>query len=99
MEDEADIGGQGVGMHSQRKYPATTATHRGCTPHEVEICGHWKKQGGHIVFRYIDVKQLYYNAKVAGALCIGGAVKYELKNSVADSISQSWIYEHFIPHI
>ena len=84
VEDKADIGGQGTRTHSQQKYTATTATHRGCTPHEVEICGHSKKQGVCIVFRNIDIKQLYYKAKVAGAPYIGGAVKYKFKNSVKD---------------
>ena len=31
------------------------------------------------MFRYIDVKQLHIDAKVADLLCKGGPVKYKLK--------------------
>ena len=37
---------EGVGTHSQRKYPATHAANMGCTPAEIEIRGRWKKKNG-----------------------------------------------------
>ncbi len=46
--------------------------------HMIEIRGRWKHQGQRLVFRYIDVKQLFINAKVAAALCIEGLIKDDL---------------------
>ncbi|KAI2493261.1 hypothetical protein MHU86_21298 [Fragilaria crotonensis] len=77
-EDDED----GVGTHSYRKFPSTYARSNGCSPDEIEIRGRWKQQGQRVVFRYIDVKQLFIDAKVAAALCIGGPIKYELSVDV-----------------
>ena len=40
--------------------------------------GRWRgTSGGKVANQYIDVKQLYHDAKVAGILCIGGPCKYD----------------------
>src|SRR6056300_1577221 len=68
--EQQDIG-QGVGTHSQRKFPATYARRQGCTSEEIEVRGRWKRTNNRVVHRYIDVRQHYIDAKVAGKLCIG----------------------------
>jgi hypothetical protein len=98
IEDEADhdVGG-GVGTHSSRKFPATYARNKGCSPEEVEIRGRWKKNGGRVVMRYIALEQLYEDAKVAAALCVGGPVKYALKDGI--KIGNEWLFENVLPNV
>jgi hypothetical protein len=98
IENENDYNEkQGIGTHSSRKFPATYARNKGCTPEEVEIRGRWKKNGGRVVFRYIDVAQLYEDAKVAAALCVGGPVKYALKDGI--QIGNEWLFTNVLPSI
>ena len=96
-EDDED----GIGTHSYRKYPSTYARQNGCTPDEIEIRGRWKHQGKRVVFRYIDVKQLFIDAKVAAALCIGGPIKYDLVDDaeVRTAITNDWLFTNVIPCI
>ena len=84
-------------MHSYRKYPSNYARGCGCTPDEIEIRGRWKTQGQRVVFRYIDVKQLTIDAKVAGVLCVGGPIKYKLKQDV--NLTDDWLFTNVVPHI
>jgi hypothetical protein len=88
--------GHNIGTHSARKAAATDASHNGATPQEVEVRGCWKMQGNCIVHRYIDVRQLFTDAKVAGMLCKGGPVAYRL---VEENISNEWLFEHVCPNI
>ena len=46
-----------------------------------------------MVFRYIDVKQLSIDAKVAGILCVqvGGPIKYKLKPDI--QLPDDWLFE------
>ena len=88
---------EGVGTHSYRKFPSNYARGCGCTPDEIEIRGRWKSQGQRVVFRYIDVKQLTIDAKVAGVLCIGGPIKYKVKEEV--TLTDDWLFEHVAPNI
>ena len=46
---------------------------------------------------YIDVSLPYPDAKVAAALCVGGAVKYGLRNGCG--VSDAFIVEHVTPFI
>jgi hypothetical protein len=48
------------------------------------------------VARYIDVQQLYTDAKVAGILCKGGPIAYRL---VEENISNEWLFQHVCPNI
>ena len=90
---------RGVGTHSGRKYPAEYATNCGCSFNEVKICGHWKGQkGGRVVFRYINIQQLYEDAKGAGTICIGSPVKYIVKDGITE-IPNEWLFEHVVPTI
>jgi len=62
-----------IASHSGRKCPAEYATNCGGSTNAVEIRGRWKGQkGGRVVFRYINVQQLYEDAEIAGLLCLGG---------------------------
>jgi Transcriptional activator of glycolytic enzymes len=88
---------EGVGTHSYRKCPSNYARGCGCLPDEIEIRGRWKTQGQRVVFRYIDVKQLTIDAKVAGVLCVGGAIKYKMKEGV--SLTDDWLFENVVPNI
>jgi len=88
----------GVGTHSQRKFPATFASRQGCTTDEIEIRGRWKHTNGKVVHRYIDCKQNYIDAKVASKLCVGGPVKYAIKDGV-EGITNEWLYEYVVPSI
>jgi hypothetical protein len=53
--------------------------------------------GGRVIQVYIDVKQLYVDAKVASILCVGGPIAYKLREGV--DLSEEWLYEHVAPHI
>ena len=82
--DLSDDGEEGdIGTYSKRKTPAMYAVNCGANWDWVEIHGRWKgKRGSKIVDRYIDVKQLYQDTKVADILCVGGPVKYEFEEGV-----------------
>jgi hypothetical protein len=99
LADEDDE--EGVGTHSYRKFPSTYARSCGCTPDEIEIRGRWKEQGKRVVFRYIDVKQLFIDAKVAAALCIGGPIKYDLVDDgvVRNAVTNEWLFRYVISAI
>ena len=96
LEDEDDEG-EGVGTHSYRKHPSTYARACGCVADDVEIRGRWKQSGNRIVNRYIDVKQLFIDAKVAAVLCIGGPIAYKLREGVV--LSDEWLFECVAPNI
>ncbi|CAJ1938212.1 unnamed protein product [Cylindrotheca closterium] len=94
--DESDYGLK-IGTHSQRKLPATYASNKGCSKPEIEIRGRWQGEAGKgpkVVDRYIDRKHEYIDA---AALCIGGPVKYKLKEGV--ELPVEWLYENVIPNI
>ena len=96
LETEEDDG-QGIGTHSYRKFPSNFARNVGNSPDEIEIRGRWKTQGQRVVFRYIDVQQLWIDAKVAGSLCIGGPIRYKLKPGV--TLTDEWLFENVVPNI
>jgi hypothetical protein len=95
LETEDDE--EGVGTHSYRKHPSNFARGCGANPDEIEIRGRWKTQGKRVVFRYIDVKQLSIDAKVAGMLCVGGPIAYRFKAGV--NLTDDWLFEHVVPNI
>ena len=49
------------------------------------------------MFRYINPGQVYTDAKVEGLLCVGGPVKYKLKEGV--EIADEWLFQHVVPNI
>ena len=90
---------QGLGTHSFRKGAADEARKAGALPDEIEIRGRWKPQGRRVVFRYIDVTQVHIDAKVAAMLCADGPIKYKLKASLVDQITDDWLFTNCVPHI
>jgi hypothetical protein len=66
-------------------------------PDEIEIRGRWKMQGQQVVFRYIDVKQLTIDTKVAGVLCVGGAIKFKMNQGL--SLTDDWLFNNVVPNI
>ena len=88
-----------IASHSGRKCPAEYAANCGAATNAVEIRGRWKGQkGGRVVFRYINVQQLYEDAEVAGILCLGGPVMYVVKEGLTQ-ITTPWLHEHVVPNI
>ena len=88
-----------IGTHSGRKCPAEYATNCGAHSNETEIRGRWKgAKGGRVVFRYINVQQLFEDAKVAALLCLGGAVMYVIKDGIT-AITNEWLFQHVVPHV
>ncbi|KAK1737232.1 hypothetical protein QTG54_012099 [Skeletonema marinoi] len=98
MDEDENEGG--VGTHSRRKFAADYASNCGHSETAIEIRGRWKRlRGGRIVFQYIGLKKSFEDASVCGSLCIGGPIKYELKEGIDASIPMNWIYQHVIPNI
>ena len=88
-------GDTNLGSHSIRKLASTYASNS-CDPTLVSRRGRWK-EGKKMVDRYISCTLPYPDAKVAGALAVGGPVKYTLKEGCG--ISDEWIQKHVIPNI
>ena len=63
-----------------RKFPSTWCAEHGFTPFDIEVRGRWRQASGRVVNRYINPNQLPNDAKLAGILCVGGPVKYKLKD-------------------
>jgi hypothetical protein len=87
---------KGIGTHSYRKHPSNKARGLGCQAQEIEIRGRWKTEGNRVVFRYIDVRQSYDDAKVAGVLCEGGPIAYRLRSTV--TLTDDWLAANVVPH-
>ena len=91
-EDDFEKSADGeLGSHSTRKFAATLARRNGCSRDDVDMRGRWKGQK-RIVDTYIDSQLPYPDAKVAASLCIGGAIKYDLRSG--SRISNDWLIEH-----
>ena len=87
-----------LGMHSLRKFPSSWAKLMGCTQDERDIRGRWKRdQGSRISSRYINPKQPFIDAKVAGHLCIDGPIKYCWKEGA--EVGPAFFHEHACPLI
>ena len=87
-----------IGTHSIRKFASTWAVEMGCSYNDVEIRGRWKGgTSGRIVNRYISLKQLPTDGKVAEKLCVGGPVKYKLRED--SDVSREFLQGVVVPHI
>ena len=67
----------------------------GCKKDDTKTQGWWKSQR-QIVDSYIGTVLPYPNAKVASVLCIGGAVKYEIKEG--SGVTDKFILQCIVPH-
>jgi hypothetical protein len=84
-----------LGTHSIRKYAASWARALGCLIDEIENRGRWRTATRRIVDRYVNVEQLFLDAKVAAALCVGGAIKYCLVEN--SDVTIPWLKENVVP--
>jgi hypothetical protein len=91
--------GGDIGAHSTRKFATTYTMMNGRNSlHEAEVRGRWKRHKGNKVSRrYVDIEQQFIDAKVGGALCVGGPVKYKLVPH--SGISEDWLLHNVVPHI
>ena len=88
--------GGNLGTHSLRKLPATFSRRNGCGKDDIDVRGRWKR-GTRQIDTYIDPSLPYPDAKVASVLCIGGPIKYVLREGL--DIDEGWVAEHVVPNI
>lgn len=99
QDDDDEIDLKGVGTHSRRKFAADYCANCGHSDYEIEIRARWKQtRGGKVVYIYIGKKKAFEDASVCATLCIGGPIKYELKEGM-EVITPEWMKEHVIPNI
>jgi hypothetical protein len=87
----------GVGTHSIRKLAATLARLMGCSQDETENRGRWRNSV-RVSARYTAIDLPVVDATVAAALCIGGAVKYVVRDD-APAVTDDWMIAEFVPLI
>jgi len=85
-----------VGAHSIRKFASTYARRSGCTRDDINVRGRWKRFK-QMVDVYIDPDIPYPDTTTAGALSIGGPIKYIIKKE--SNVDDCWIAENVVPHI
>jgi hypothetical protein len=80
---------------------STQAKRRGSPSEHVDHRGRWvAKKGSRIVNAvYIDPEDVYADASVASNLCLGGPIKYKVREEVASHITTEWLSEHVVPSI
>ena len=86
-----------IGTHSLRKLPATHARYNNCTQDEIEVRGQWHVQGNRVSMRYVSTTLPYQDAKVASKLCIGGPVKYAVRDG--SNVTDDWLIQYVVPNI
>ena len=85
-----------LGSHSLRKCAATHARRNGCSRDEIDLRGRWKHLKRQ-VDTYLDTTVPYPDAKVCASLCIGGAIKYEVRKGAG--VDDAWILKNVVPNI
>jgi hypothetical protein len=90
-----------LGVHSKRKMGSTQGKKRGASGEQVDHRGRWvSKKGSRIVNAvYIDPEDEYADAFVGSKLCLGGPVKYKVKEGLAAHITTEWLSENVVPNI
>lgn len=83
-------------MHSFRKYGTTYARRRGTQKDFVDYRARWKSKK-RVQDDYADIVLPWHDIKTAAALCIGGPVKYKVKDGCG--ISDEWLINHVTPGI
>ena len=84
-----------LGSHSVRKFASTECRKKGATKDEKDLRGRWKS-ASRVSDTYDDIELPYPDAKVAALLCIGGPVKYQLRDDAG--IDDDWILSTVMPH-
>lgn len=88
-------GDEPIGSHSIRKFATTKARQSGCSRDDVEDRARWRRQT-RISTRYTDVRLPYPDARVAAALCVGGPIKYAVRNGAP--VTRAWVFQFVIPN-
>lgn len=86
-----------LGTHSICKFASSWARGLGCLLDGIDSRGRWRKGARRVVDRYINLEQQFLDAKVAAALCVGGAIKYRLVEG--SGVTPEWLREHVVPGI
>ena len=84
-----------IGSHSICKPPATYARRNGCSKDDMDARGRWKSNE-RIVDIYIDCLIPFPDAKVASILCIGGPVKYMVRQEFSNLINDNFTKQKLI---
>jgi hypothetical protein len=85
-----------LGMHSGRKCGKTFARRQGESKDNTDFRGRWKGKARPSDV-YEDTILEYPDAKVAATLCIGGPIKYSLREN--SGVDNAWLGEHVVPNI
>ena len=85
-----------VGSHSVRKLAATHARRNGSPRDSIDIRGRWKHQKRQVDV-YVDTTVPYPDAQVCSALCVGGAIRYDLV--VGSGLDDCWVLANVVPKI
>ena len=86
---------QPLGMHSTRKYGTTRSRRRGTPKDFVDYRARWRIK--RMQEKYADVLLPWPDVKAAASLCVGGPVKYKVKEGCG--ISDEWLVLHVAPGI
>lgn len=95
-EDFTRLGNGGIGSHSFRKFAVTVARRLALSKDNVDDRARWRG-GTRQQDAYNEITNSYVDARVAAALCRGGAVIYFIK--AESGITNQWILEYVVPHL
>ena len=84
-----------LGSHSVCKFASTECRKKGASKDEKDLRGRWKSTA-RVSDVYDDIELPYPDAKVAALLCVGGPVKYEVREE--PGIDKEWILNNVMPH-
>jgi len=84
-----------LGSHSVRKMASSECRKKGASKDEKDLRGRWKSTA-RVSDVYDDIELPYPDTKVAARLCVGGPVKYQLREN--SGITDNWMLETVIPN-
>lgn len=85
-----------TGTHSLRKFAVNIARRSGCSKDDTDQRARWKGRGRQ-QDAYADTTIPYVDAKVAAALCKGGAITYQVKPE--SGIDDTWVLDYVVPAV
>ena len=87
-----------LGTHSIRKFAYTLCRRQGKHCNDIDHRGRWKRdQQARSSVRYCDKQIPWVDIDICTALCIGGAIKYKLKDG--SGVCDEWLCAYVTPHI
>ena len=85
-----------LGSHSVRKYASSHARGSGANKDDKDLRGRWKVST-RISDVYDNVELPFVDAEVAGMLCVGGPVRYDIKEE--SGLTNAFVLQHVVPGI